>query len=455
MSKKPNTPKGGDQKEKPKKEEAPATPPIVSTPGATGVVEAFFSKTFRNAKVMRKHVRKLVNHQRDILPAQDLAAIHASLAELDKAIAERVDEPSLEKAMENLGEAAENRIKPYPHAGYRENVEVFLVALAVAMGIRTFFLQPFKIPTGSMQPTLFGVTSTPDVYGHRGEPEQIDPAQLERPKGWAAVTDWFKGTSYIDIKAKVDGELEISPPKKIAIFSIYHNIKIGGVSHSLWFPPDYGGQSLEQRAGIRNGQYFKQGEQVVKMKIVNGDHLFVDRLTYNFRPPERGEIVVFETKGIPEDYRRMYATQRPDGGIEPIPADIFYIKRLVGIGPEKIEVGADRHLRINGKRLEASTPHFEKVYGFDPNKPPQDSHYSGHVGDTFQLGGKEIRAGMAPFFQGGAVDIPAGYCMMMGDNTMNSLDSRYWGYIPASSVIGKSFFVYWPLSERFGWGYHQ
>jgi signal peptidase I len=43
----------------------------------------------------------------------------------------------------------------------------------------------------------------------------------------------------------------------------------------------------------------------------------------------------------------------------------------------------------------------------------------------------------------------------MGDNTMNSLDSRSWGAFPAVSVIGKSFFVYWPLTERFGWGYHR
>jgi len=66
--------------------------------------------------------------------------------------------------MENLEKAANKWLKPYPNAGYRENGEVLLVALTVAMGIRTFFLQPFKIPTGSMQPTLYGVTSVPD-YG--------------------------------------------------------------------------------------------------------------------------------------------------------------------------------------------------------------------------------------------------------------------------------------------------
>ena len=41
---------------------------------------------------------------------------------------------------------------------------------------------------------------------------------------------------------------------------------------------------------------------------------------------------------------------------------------------------------------------------------------------------------------------------VMGDNTMNSLDSRYWSGFPKQSVIGKSAFVYWPITERFGWG---
>ena len=247
----------------------------------------------------------------------------------------------------------------------------------------------------------------------------------------------------MNITAKVDGDIEISPPVKFAIFSLYQSIKIGGVSHSLWFPPDYGGSSLEARSGIHNGQHFNKGEQVVKMRITNGDHLFVDRLTYNFIPPERGDIIVFETKGIPQDYREAWR----------VPADQFYIKRLVGLGGERIEIGDDRHLRINGKRLDSSTPHFEKVYGFDPNEPPRESRYSGHV-LRYRSSMSEMRS---PFFEAKpeGVEIPPGNFMVMGDNTMNSLDSRYWGYFPSTAVIGKSFFVYWPLSERFGWGYHR
>jgi signal peptidase I len=186
------------------------------------------------------------------------------------------------------------------------------------------------------------------------------------------------------------------------------------------------------------GQMVHRGEEIIRLKVQAGDHLFVDRLTYNFRPPTRGEIIVFETKGIPEERRERFG----------IPGDQFYIKRLVALGGEQVQLGKDRHLITNGRRLDSSTPHFEKVYSFNPNDPPQESHYSGHVDGPM----------LAPFFMDkpdGVVVVPPGHYMVMGDNTMNSLDSRAWGDFPAEYVIGKSFFVYWPLTERFGWGYHR
>ena len=379
---------------------------------------------------MRKHVQKLLNHQRDILAPQALQAIQTAIADLRRALAEGADRPAIEKQMENLETAANKWLKPYPNAAWRENVEVLLVALTVAMGIRTFFLQPFKIPTGSMQPTLFGVTSD----------NLINNPDFKPPTGLAAVREWFAGVSYVHKVADSDGSLEaVNPPFGLPILHFWQTLVGGGETYTLWLPPDFGGATLEQRAGLRRNQGFHKGEDILKLQVKTGDHLFVDRLSYNFRPPERGEIIVFETKGIPEDYRA--------GPGYYIPPDQFYIKRLVALGGERVQLGSDRHLIIDGKRLDSSVPHFEKVYGFNPNEPPQESRYSGHVDQP----------GLVPFFQDKpqGVLVPKGDYMVMGDNTLNSLDSRTWGPFPSQYVIGKAFFVYWPITDRFGWGYHR
>jgi signal peptidase I len=167
-------------------------------------------------------------------------------------------------------------------------------------------------------------------------------------------------------------------------------------------------------------------------------------LTYNFRKPNRGDTIVFETAGIPQEMRDRWS----------IPDDEFYIKRLVGLPGEQVQIGDDRHLRINGQRLDATTPHFENVYGFDPKQPPRESEWSGHINGTVAQEYNINNLAGVPLFpdENTTYYVPTNSCLPMGDNTCNSLDSRFWGAIPENYVIGKSFFVYWPLTKRFGWG---
>src|SRR6185295_18368885 len=107
---------------------------------------------------MLKHVGKILSAQRDILAPQAVAAMETAMQDLKHTIATQTSKKALLEGMTALESAANKWLKPYPNAGLRENVEVLLVAIGVAMAIRTFFLQPFKIPTGSMQPTLYGIT---------------------------------------------------------------------------------------------------------------------------------------------------------------------------------------------------------------------------------------------------------------------------------------------------------
>src|SRR5262249_39337221 len=132
--------------------------------GAEGItmnLPWLFSRKVRHADHIRKHVRKIVDGQRDLLSADALRHVDKADQELREALAAKVNSSVLDGKISAFEETANKWLKPYPNAVWRENIEVLLVAIAVAMGIRTFFFQPFKIPTGSMQPTLYGITPPP------------------------------------------------------------------------------------------------------------------------------------------------------------------------------------------------------------------------------------------------------------------------------------------------------
>ena len=478
----------------------------------------FISKTLRDAVEMHKQVIKLLSAQSDLLKPSRVEELQNGLDALKAKLIGPVGKTNLLEEMDALTIVADRVLLPYPDPKARDWVEMFLVVVVLVLAFRTFFFQPFKIPTGSMQPTLYGITieNLMDDNGtgsvEKGiltalepifEPQDLgrtitfvngDKATITQYKdmqrvklssladraeqqfsisfklpgigGWPA--DKLRGYSYHSMQAEGNWRLiRINPPKRIFPFinkqtlffedmDSNDNIEI---EKSGWFPPldshqqpVLGGPSLADYGQPHVGDEFSNGDFVYKMRVKTGDHLFVNRITFNFRRPRRGDICVFSTKGVPVT-----------GDVNA--QEIFYIKRLVALGNETISIGHDRHIRINGRRIDANDSGFEFLYDFPidlklvngqvswiPTNPAIDSVYSGHVNNSH--GG--AHGNLAPFFldSESTLKLKPNQYLMFGDNTTNSSDSRTWGQLPMRNVIGKSSFVYWPpLTTRFGWSH--
>jgi signal peptidase I len=140
-----------------------------------------------------------------------------------------------------------------------------------------------------------------------------------------------------------------------------------------------------------------------------GDRIIVNKLSYELHSIHRGDIVVFERPPL-ED--QAYAD---------------LVKRVIGLPGETIS-SEDGHIYINGQRLA------------EPWLPPGPDSYTGALpSDANQQ-----------FNMPGPVKIPAGDYYVMGDNRTDSEDSRFFGPIPKSLIVGRAVAVVWPLSHAKG-----
>jgi signal peptidase I len=138
----------------------------------------------------------------------------------------------------------------------------------------------------------------------------------------------------------------------------------------------------------------------------SGDHVFCQRFAYWFSDPKRGDIIVFDTSDL--EVTR--------------PGEIF-VKRLVGLPGDHLKIQRG-FIRVNGEILD-DPPIFKKL------------EYS-HLSSSKHLQNEEDE-----------FIVPEGHYFVLGDNSANSFDSRFWGPIPEKSIIGKVTKIYWPL-DRFG-----
>lgn len=405
-------------------------------------IRSLFSRTLRQARGLHEQALKILNHQRDVLPEKNVTEVSASLDRLGNAIRTRAGKSVLQTAMEDLEATANKWLKPYPFVGIRDWIDTILVAGSLAIAFRTFFFQPMVIPTGSAQPTFNGITHV----DFRDVPGWKMPSFPQR------VWDYcIHGYSYHEVIARSAGMIDPysftrKPSLRLGPLQLFKKLEFrAGTDGQVYqsSAPDENAEihlglleTIEGVGRVKQPRVFKIGDPIVRCRTQTGDHLFVNRMVYNYRHPARGETIVFRSEHHP--------------GLTP---DTHYIKRLVGLGGERIRIGNDRHISINGRRLDVSDPGFEKVYSFDPAQPPRDSHYSGHLNGTVWAKFFGVPGPTDNFRGEGEFTIRPGHCVTFGDNTVNSYDSRAWGEgdFPQQMVIGRSGLIFWPFSDRWGW----
>lgn len=427
-----------------------------------GFFDSAERKMRENAENWLQLADKVCHYQRDRLTTTQVQALLQKSADLRLQLKARADAGKLKLGIEVL----EGVLRPvggtfYPKSAVVENVEFFLMAVIIVLGIRTFFLQPFKIPTNSMWPTYYGMTGDNFPAG------VTPPGIFERIFRLAAF-----GAQRRDVVAPRDGELAaqffqdgrmaytvrnghkwLIVPTQVREYSFY----VGDAEAKVQVPMDFhdydrlvqetffgsaegfsrflavagrngdaARSDVQKQEGspdtavaflIKLGKTVRSGESIMRFDILTGDQLFVDRISYHFFRPSVGSGFVFRTWNIPG-----------------IGVDQYYVKRLVGEPGDTLEIRPPMLYR-NGRPIAGAA-------AFDKNAKRQGLYRGYSNGDA--------RFGARYLLKGESVTVPKDVFFALGDNSGNSLDGRYWGFVPEKDVVGRPLFIYYPLTRRWG-----
>lgn len=418
----------------------------------------FTPSWLKKAHDIEKAGRRFLNYKRDRLQPQTVERIEQILGSLRRARRER-NRDQVTLAQRNLDEACAGALPPQDLPALRENVEVFFVALVIALAIKSFLLQPFMIPTGSMQPTLNGMKGTAMaeavpawnpleqvgnrfLLGRKAVDQVLDrervlvglrKATIPIPAGRGFLGKFFDWTELVFADG---GAVVVRMPMNTLLTDFGLNQRLAQLAAQQW-PRDLRGESVVGSDGqlLDGGRLTLPSGTVLARGVLSfGDQVLVDRVSYHFRAPRRGEVFVFMTHGI----GRLAGEARANNLDSQ-----HYIKRLAGLPGDRLELlNGDPRLKVDG--AVAEEPGIVRV---------------GARGETAEgrYGGYQVPLDRATF-RTWPVDrdgrlimaLAAREYAALGDNSAHSLDSRYWGPVPQENLVGPALLAYWPFHSHWG-----
>jgi signal peptidase I len=410
----------------------------------------FQSSYLKQARLLYQGVQKFVHYKRDMLKPDKLAEIERLRDQFGAAIKAK-DRARIEELAAQLTAVCDKAVAAPSDAGTRDWVESLVTCAVIVFAIRAYFIQPFKIPTGSMQPTLNG------IIPNRTSADTPKPNILVQ--AWELVT---RGRNYVRVVAPCDGHLTKIEQKSIGLFVTTSTLTFtdpaGSVHKSTTWAPtaqlvgtaDPVGQAIDlKNSGLwldrdpvnrgnlavtnKSGTVFmsapipvRKGQVLAAGSVDSGDMVLVDKISYHFRRPKRGEVFVFTTRNI-----RGIEVDANEGSQH-------YIKRLVGIPGDILSVPKPGGpLLVNG--APATEEGIRRVYE-NPVPPEQPGYHGYSNGGSRMIGPPWV-----------APKEPERSYFAMGDNSFNSYDSRYWHAVPEQNLVGPGLFSLWPITTGH-WG---
>ncbi len=390
---------------------------------------AWFTPSWRRSgREATAMLNRYINYNRHILSDEVMHTCASLREELSKSLLNWDKEECAR--LVKLIEVKCGELPGFKRGAAVEMIESFFVIMVIFLGLRTYYVQPFRIPTGSMQPSLNGIIVHP-----------VEEIPGLARQAWEMLT---LGSAYVEAKAENTKSLvDIEDHPKYLLFtettltfSDGSKVNIPSAKGAVMQYLKEQGKFIETPNGIRLGSY-RPGETIIRARVDAGDMILVNRVAYHFRQPRRGETFVFDTHGIntsmqPPSAMRMKDQQ--DG--------THYIKRLCGLPGDTLQI-ASPFLLVNGKAAEEPT-----IARVASGKAPYNP--GGYQQLTRLQNLQAYMTDFGPVHLQKTSDPTQREYAALGDNTTNSLDSRYWGPVRQFNIIGPACFTLWPFTDHWG-----